>query len=167
MVNDYEKQKNIFIGSNGRRITSGLFKETAHHDIEIVPTFSLKIWGKRYVEIGDPTGYAAAMELVGDWEHWNVLKNNPTLKPYFAQWDKELEIKLRSNAILSMVKHSKSDKGQASAKWLAEAGFKGQEKLDKRKKDNRKQLEDIENEVVSKVKGDMERLGIKVVGGGR
>lgn len=119
---DYSTIKDKVI-VNGRKLTVGLFDETSRGDVEAVAIFSLKTWGEIYVDIGDPTGYKQCQHLLGDWEHWNVLKNNPTLKVYFDKWDEELAVKIRSEAIERMIEASKDIKGQASARWLAENGF--------------------------------------------
>lgn len=164
----YEKReydKEIF-APTGKRMTIGLFKETAPNPAEA--PCSLAEWNKLYVEIGDPTGYTQAMHLLGDWEHWNVLKNSNVTAPYIKQWEHELEVKIRSEAIKHMIAASKNERGQASAKWLAEAGFKIEgEKRDKRTKDRKTEEEAIKSEVSSKVKEDMERLGLTVVGGAK
>jgi len=165
-MHDYAANKSKYVTAGGKRMTTGLFFETARGDMELPPLFSLQEWRKKYVSMEDPTGYAQAMELLGDWEHWLLLRTSSTLKPYFDSWDREVEIRLRSKAIANMVKHSRTEKGQTSAKWLAEAGFKvSGEKVDKRLKQNRESEEDIKREVSARVKDDMERLGLKVVGG--
>ncbi len=166
MAHDYAANKDKYVTAGGKRMTTGLFFETARGEMELPPLFSLLEWRKKYVSMEDPTGYTQAMELLGDWEHWLFLRSSTTLKPYFDSWDKELEIRLRSKAIANMIKHSKTEKGQTSAKWLAEAGFKiDKEKNDKRFKQNKDTEEEVKKEVSARVKDDMERLGLKVVGG--
>jgi len=163
---DYAANKHLFCTPTGKRLTVGLFFETARtEEVEAEPHFYLAEWRKRYVEIADPTGYIAAMELMGDWEHWMFLRTSKAFSAIMDGWDKEVEVKLRSAAIKNLIVNSKSEKGQASAKWLAEAGFKMN--VDKRKKDVKLQEEAIVKEVASKVADDMERLGLKVVVGGK
>lgn len=165
MYDKREYDKEIF-APTGKRQTIGLFKETSPTPSEA--PFSLKEWGKVYVEIGDPTGYTQAMHLVGDWEHWNVLRNSQNVMAHIKQWEMELEVKIRSTAIGHLIQAAQGEKGQASAKWLAEAGFKvGEAKRDKRFKDRKDEEEAIKSEVSGKVKEDMERLGLSVVGGAK
>lgn len=162
---DYQANKDKFVMASGRRLTTGLFAELEREETATSSVTSLAEWRKKYVEIADPTGYEACMELLGDWEHWLLLRKNPVLKQHFDAWDKEVEVKLRSQAIKNLISISKSEKGQASAKWLAEAGFKIEQ--DKRKKDVKEKEAAVSKEVSEKVAADMARLGISVVSGGK
>ena len=79
-------------------------------------------------------------------------------------WAKELEVKIRSGALLDMMRHAKSPNGASAAKWIAEGGFA--EKVLK-SKEAKKQEEAIKDEMASRVADDMERLGLKLVSGGK
>ena len=111
--------------STGRWLTRALFVELA--DPELVdkypPKFTLEEARTIYLECEDPTEYLVAMELVGDWDHWNALLANPTVMSYINKWREELEIKLRSKAIQHIQSLSFGEKGFAAAKWLAEKGW--------------------------------------------
>lgn len=157
---DYEAFKHVLIDTTGRKLTTGLFEELADPASSIKPVFKLADWRKTYVELSDPTEYKAAMVLIGDWEHWQALL---TSKPFLAeleQWRREVEVKVRSEAIVEIVKQSKGNKGTMAAKWLAEAGFSPR---DKRNKKQREEGDSAEQEAKSKVAEDAKRLGLSLV----
>jgi hypothetical protein len=155
---DYEANKSKLLDSTGRRITSGLFHEL--NDSGVTPVFYLKDWKKVYVDIADPTEYETAMELIGDWDHWKILRSNPIVAAHFDEWAKEVETKVRSKAIKQMMIQSKTDKGAAAARWLAEAGFV----LEKRPK---KVNDEAAREAAERTAADAQRLGIHLVKGNK
>lgn len=161
---NYKENKDKFVTPAGRRITSGLFFELAREETDCIPHFHLSDWHDVYIASNDPTEYKAAMTLIGDWEHWVFLRTSRGMRDIVDGWARELEIKLRSAAISSMIKVSVTEKGQASAKWLAEAGFK---MVDKRKKGAKEEEEFVKKEVEGRVADDMKRLGLSVVAGGK
>ena len=77
------------------------------------------------MELADPTEYAVAMEVFGSWKQWEKIINNNTLLVHIEEWRVELEIKLKSEAILALAKTAKNEgsKGTAAAKYLAERGW--------------------------------------------
>lgn len=161
---DYEANKDKFISSDGKRMILGLFEETVVPGTKFTPPFKLSDWRKVYVDCADPTEYLAAMQLVGDWGHWELVRNYPKLKPIFDSWQKEVEIRLRSEALRELMKHSKKEGGTAAAKWIAEGGYT---KRDMRKKEDKQLETTIKKEVSNQVAADAVRLGLKVVEGGR
>ena len=76
-----------------------------------------------YMQIGDITEYEFAKACFEDWTHWKRIRENKLITPHADAWAEELEIKLRSEAIRSMRMQARTDKGGASAKWLAERGW--------------------------------------------
>lgn len=161
---DYEANKDKFYSIDGKRVTVSLFEETKPDNTKHVPPFKLRDWRKVYVTLKDPTEYLAAMELVGNWGHWELLRNHPRLKPHFDSWAKEVEVALRCDAIKEMMKHSKKDSGTAAAKWLAEGMFA---KRDMRKKADKQVEDEINEEISGRVAKDAERLGLRVLEGGK
>jgi hypothetical protein len=150
---DYESIKHLVVDHRGIRLTVGLFEELNDGTSAVKPCFKLSDWRKVYVAAGDPTGYKAAMELLGDWEHWLLIIKSPSFSPHLEQWNKELEVKLRSEAVAQLVKQSKLPTGTAAAKWLADSGFTS--KVDKRKK----QAEEP-GKVRENISEDAARLGL-------
>lgn len=85
---------------------------------------SLARWHEVFVEICDPTEYAAALELAGSWAEWNRMKLCwPGFKKYIEVWTDEVEIKIRSQAVMETIKQAKN-KDSSAAKWLAEGKYK-------------------------------------------
>lgn len=146
---DYQANKSSMLDSTGRRLSSGLFKELNGDQNAL---FSLEQWHKDYVKISDPTEYKAAMELIGDWEHWKFLRANPVIAKIFDEWKEEVATKLKSEAIKNLKDLAKTDKGAAAARWLAEGQF-APKKVGRPKKE----------EATGRPVEDAKRLGISVV----
>lgn len=157
---DYEKNKALVTDSKGQRLTVGLFEELSRDDVTAKPAFLLSDWRKKYVELSDPTGYQAAMELLGDWDHWQLLCENKRFAEHLAKWNLEVEAKLRSAGVVQLMKQSKGPQGTAAARWLAEAGFV---ERDKRKKKDKAEEEAMSKEVKTRTNDDAKRLGLSVV----
>jgi len=152
------------IDSYGRRVVLALFSEFPSKS-GFEPIWSLyKDWKPIYLAAEDPTEYEAAMRLIGDYEHWLLIRNHPKLSHIFDKWAVELEIKMRSQAIKKLVVHSSTNNGTTAAKWLAEGGFAMR---DKRTKKGKEVEQEIKEELSARVTEDMERLGISVVKGGK
>ncbi len=163
MTFDYESIKETVKDGYGRRVVLSLFSEFAKSEFK--PLWSLyKDWKPVYLGTSDPTEYEAAMLLIGDYEHWLLIRNHPKIKPIIDKWQMEMEVKLRSEAVRQMMKHSKSQNGAAAAKWLAEGRFANR---DKRTKKGKLEEEQVVSEIDSRVSEDMERLGLSVVKGGK
>jgi hypothetical protein len=160
---DYETIREKVVDAFGRRVVLSLFKEFQRTDYE--PLWSLrKDWYPIYMSVPDPTEYETAMCLLGNWEHYQLVRNHPKIKPIMDKWAKEMEVKMRSDAIRSMIRHSGAPNGAAAAKWVAEGQF--MKRLMSTKAD-RIAEEEVREELAEKVSADMERLGLKVVNGGK
>ena len=152
--------KSKYLDAKGKRVILGLFKEFARPDVKFKPVYTIQEWHDVFMDCRDPSEYSAAMMLLGDWEHWLEVRNHPMIKQHVDKWHKELEIKLRSEAIAQMRSHAKQQGGTAAAKWLAEKGYEQDKKTVGRP---RKEIEP-EAPHTKRIAGDMARLGI-VVGG--
>lgn len=160
---NYDSIRDKVVDSYGRRIILSLFEEFKR--TEFTPLWSLKKdWYKIYLEVADPTEYETAMCLIGDWEHYNLIRNHPKIKPTMDKWAKEVEVRLRSKAILQMAKHANAPNGASAAKWIAEGAF--MQRVLKNKQDKQAEQE-VRDEIAERVAGDMERLGLRVVEGGK
>lgn len=125
---------NKFKDSLNRFITQGLFIELTTDTETAIYTLSDEdkvIKGKKYKSLkaefllfSDPSGYHFAIEYFYNYAHYKRLLGNTSVKKVIDEWTEELELKLQADALLQMVKHSHGEKGQASAKWLAEQGWK-------------------------------------------
>lgn len=156
--------KTKFLDGSGKRVVLGLFKEFARPDVKFKPVYELSFWKEMFLECRDPSEYRPAMELLGDWEHWQEVRNHPIIKPHVDKWQAELEVKLRSEAIAQMKQHAKLPGGTAAAKWLADKGYASAEP----KKPVGRPTKVVEEAPVptGRIAGDMARLGI-VMGGKR
>ncbi|HEY9817686.1 MAG TPA: hypothetical protein V6D20_18055, partial [Candidatus Obscuribacterales bacterium] len=99
------------------------FKEFNRPDVKFKPIYTIPQVKQMFLESRDPSEYSAAMSIVGDWDHWLMLRNHPNLKGHVDKWLEEMAVKLRSEAIKQMVAHSKAQGGTAAAKWLADKGY--------------------------------------------
>jgi hypothetical protein len=153
---DYEKNKHLLCDSTGRRMTLGLFEELADPASAYKPVFKLSEWKKKYIAISDPTDYKAAMELIGDWDHWLLLMDKQAFASVVAGWRAEVQVKIRSEAIEQMKKQSRSDKGTAAAKWLAENGVVPRN-IGRPRKEQKEEADS------ARARDDAKRLGLSIV----
>ncbi len=115
----------------GRPLTQSLFLELGYSDYavftlndedkeykgEVYP--SLK---RLYLEAGDPTEYAFAVKHLINWKHWERLCANKVILKHIEEWRFELEVKLRSEGVRSLIMSAQEGKVQAST-WLANRGW--------------------------------------------
>jgi len=153
-----------FLDGSGKRVILGLFKEFARSDVKFKPVYTLQQWKEVFLDCRDPSEYSVAMTLLGDWDHWLEIRNHAMIKPHIDKWHKELEVKLRSEAIQQMKSHAKQPGGTAAAKWLADKGYASEDV--KKPVGRPKKEEDIPTPQTGRIAGDMARLGI-VLGGKR
>lgn len=124
--------------SNGKYYTKQLFwEEWINLPIDqrmIDPFFSLYKdreglinFGKKYVELRDPTGYAVSQELLGDYNLWTVLMNCRWFVAAKEIWDKELDAALASEAmtkIRELLTDGLPAQQLAAAKYLANKEYR-------------------------------------------
>lgn len=117
--------------TRGRYLTSALFAETIHSLSPYTPVYTLSEFPKDgllsarqiYLESNDPTEYAAAMKLLGSWEHWQHLCGTTWFAPIVEQWRGELKARLLSEATKKVIELSgsyESSSALAAAKKLME-----------------------------------------------
>jgi hypothetical protein len=152
-ISKYTSLKPVLFDSTGRALTVGLFKELGNKSSKA--PFVLDDWHKVYLNACDPTEYRAAMELLGSWNHWLLLRRNETMATIFDEWKVEVEVKIRSEAVINMIKQSTSQSGTAAAKWLAESGFNPK---DLRLKKSREAEDKIKSRMADRVEEDFNRL---------
>lgn len=152
----------------GRFLTQGLFYETRSEGY--TPLFTLKDYDYKvgdstylslkrlYLEIADPTEYQFAIEVFGNWNHWLAICNSGVLMEYIVKWREELEIKLASEAIKSMINTAINGgyKGTMAAKYVAERGWSSVGKKSKTKNSEK----EVDSRIHDAVKDDLQRLGI-------
>lgn len=155
---DYSTIKDTVVDAYGRRIVLSLFSEYSRG--EYTPLWSLrKDWKAIYLEVADPTEYETAMCLIGDWEHYSLIRNHPKIKPVMDAWAEEVAIKLKSAAFKKLEKLSSTPNGTAAAKYISEGQFFGKSR-------KAKQItEEKQSKISERISEDMERLGLSVING--
>lgn len=141
----------------GRVATRMLFKQYNPNGTE-----DIHVWRQVFVETLDPTEYSGAIALVGSWENWEKFKRNwPSFqRTHLDAWLEEIEIKLKSIAIRSLVIEAKSGKNSSAAsKFLAEGRYKDK-KAGRPTKDAVLRQTRIDAQVEREIANDLERLGL-------
>ena len=162
----------------GRYRTMSLFREfylnEEGSDLEPVyclkdedPQGKLPSLKQMYMEIGDPTEYEFAIQAFGSYQHWLKIKNARAIKKFVEDWPIELEVKLRSEGIRSVVDEALNGKSKFNAaKFLAKGEWK-----ESHSKRGRPSKEEVEREVKiaakldAEIGADAQRLGLSVVNG--
>jgi hypothetical protein len=120
-----------FLDTSGRPLTQSLFLEIGYtpEAIYTLKEIDYKYNGKLfpslkrlYLEASDPTEYSFATAHLLGWKHWVRICENKQIRKHVDEWREELEIKLRSAAVLKVMQEA--DKGTfQAAKWLADRGW--------------------------------------------
>lgn len=147
--------KSRLLDTMGRPLTQGLFLEIGYNTQYAVFTLededktykdtqypSLK---KLYLQSADPTEYQFAKKYLLGWKHWRRLNDNVILRKHFDDWREELEVAMRSEAILSIIDMTTSDQGNfQAARWLADRGWdkRGVGRPSKKEIEREKRIED-------------------------
>lgn len=117
-----------------------------------------------YMEISDPTEYRVANELLGGWEHWQVLNSSQWFEEFITPIREELKVKVWSDILLEAYKTSVSGERGATtaAKFLADA-------IKTKRGQGRPSKEEVANEtkrqaaIKERLNKDAERLGINLI----
>lgn len=91
--------------------------------------FSLK---KLYLSCTDPTEYEFATRFLGGWDHWQAFSKSYCLEGHIEDWRKELEIRLRSQAlkaITEMAQEPGNKNAYAANKLLLDKGWKAPQEI--------------------------------------
>jgi len=154
--------------ASGKFITKSLFYELSYinpkHSVFTLKDQDIEFEGKSLVS-GAPTEYEFSQIVFGSWDHWQAIAKSPFVKPYISKLRKEVEVKVRSDAIKAIAEEMKSN-GRSSfsaAKLLLEKGWLDKETASKAKqKLKEKEEEEMNKEALSLLSEDANRLGIKV-----
>jgi hypothetical protein len=94
------------------------------HDHEGFPSLY-----RLYMEYNDPTEWTFANGCLENWQHWEKLLNCNWFKPYAERWRKELELRMKSEALARILSESKttSKESFAASKYLLEKGWEPKE----------------------------------------
>lgn len=85
-----------------------------------------------YMKTADPTEYRFAVRACGSWREWEAMAGNDPIKGVIDGWRRELESKLRSEALYRIMEvagnEGTRDSLQAN-KYLLEANFSNKDKV--------------------------------------
>jgi hypothetical protein len=123
--------------SNGKRLLRGLFYEWALSDKSGV-TYTLKDQDHKgypslrrlYMEASDPTEYTFATTYLDSWDHWEMLCATEWFAPIVARWRRELELKIKSEALARIIKDAKDPNSKTkftANKFVVEKGWESKE----------------------------------------
>lgn len=123
---------NTFRSTSGNRFTQALFYEQTGVDKSTV-VYTLKDQDhlgfpslyRLYMEMSDPLEWRFATTHLDGWEHWTILCECSWFKPYVERWRKELELKIRSEALVRIMADSTGDtkSAQMNNRILLERGW--------------------------------------------
>lgn len=165
-------------GPNGKIRTQSLFYELSYNDpsdaIFTLKEQDVEAHGKHFTSLhqlyvgmvpSDPTEYSFAMTVFGSWDVWSAICKSPLIKPYVNKWRKEVEVKVKSQAIQAIAEEMKSG-GRSSfsaAKLLLEKGWLDKDNASQAKRKlEAKEEEEQNKQALSLLSEDAARLGIKV-----
>lgn len=164
--------------ANGKSRTKSLFYELCYDDTTDA-VFTLKerdieAHGKPYVSLqalylsmvpNDPTEYEFAQTVFNSWSVWQDMCKSPLLKPHILKWRKEVEVKVKSEAIKAIAEEMKTN-GRSSfsaAKLLLDKGWLDKDSASQAKKKlQAKEEEDQSKQALSLLSEDADRLGLKI-----
>lgn len=81
---------------------------------------------KLFIECGDPTGYKFASMYLSSWHHYELLLKTSWFKPVIDKAVAELEVKIKSDALVNVIKESKDRQSKSSFqanKYLLDKGW--------------------------------------------
>jgi hypothetical protein len=160
-------EKSKLRDGRGRPLTQSLFLEFGYNTEYAVFTLQEEDYeykGKKYISLKalylaheDPTEYDFATTHLLNWNQWKRLTKNRLFMPYHAEWQEELELKLRSQAVQDIRDLATGDKGFQAAKWLANKGWDNRgagrpTNEEKEKRDN------MQSKIDAQYAEDVERL---------
>jgi hypothetical protein len=146
-----ENYRDLFVSDYSRQpLTRSLFLEfkgTSPDASDKGPYYTIKdqhykgyYSAKRvYMDCQDPTEYLPGMLLLGSHTHFQYLAGLSFMRDVIKQWREELETKLRSRGMQTIVKiaTNKDGMGFAAAKWLVDRGW-----LDVKGRPSKKKIEE-------------------------
>ena len=168
----------------GRYRTQSLFWELRHRvdNDQFPPLFTLKPYDlekpegiypslkKIYMSYDHiPTlEYEFATDVFGSWDHWvKLCDSTEQIRQEIQAWRDELDIRLKAEGLKALILASKDNdaKGVQASKYLVEKGY-----ITKRGRPSKQEVEG-ERKAQAKTKSefdkDMERIGLKIVEGGK
>jgi len=161
---------NPFRSSMNRRLLKGLFYETTLADKSSV-VYTLKDVDhegyrslyRLYMETNDPTEWAFATKYLDGFGHWELLCDTTWFRPYIQRWRRELDLRLKSQALSRIMSEAKTSSKESFAanKYLLEKGW--EPKVNARGRPSKDEIKRAANEIASsnsRLEEDFSRLQI-------
>lgn len=157
----------------GYRYTKALFFEktladkstcvyTLKDDDHTVDGKTYKSLYKLYMDTNDPTEWRFATTYLDGWEHWEILCECSWFKPYIERWRRELELRMKSEALARIMREGKTNSKESfqANKYLLEKGWepKTTQKRGRPSKEEIAQEARTILESTSRIEEDFERL---------
>lgn len=128
---EWVPEKALLKDTMGRYITQGLFLEINYDEKFAIYTLgdedkeyngtTYKSLKKLYLQTLDPTEYTFATTYLYNWDHWQKMLGNQNIARHVEEWREELEVKLRSQAVQSIIVGSLGNFN--AAKWVADGSW--------------------------------------------
>ncbi len=107
----------MFRTPQGQYLLTSLFIEKSYSD----RTYVLYTWNtvdhedgykslhRLYMDAADPTEVYVALNYFENWEHWQRLCRTTWFKPIVEEWRYELELRIKSKALASIMEVAKGE----------------------------------------------------------
>lgn len=125
-----------FRNEQGRLLNAGLFIDKQYDESTALYALTLvdkQYKGKTYpalyrlyIEMSDITEYNFANTYFESFQHWESLCSEEWFKPYITRWRKELELKIKAEALKEIIAQAASDdpkKRLEASKYIYEKVF--------------------------------------------
>lgn len=136
--------------------------ERADREDPKVPGNILPSFQAEYVRLQDPSGYKAALSMLGSWSHWQRLAKTAWFKEHLDEWNEEIVAGLRARGLETFVKQA--DKGDLkAAEWLTNYTVTGPADKPKRGRPTKADINRAAREAAesrNNLKEDAARLGL-------
>lgn len=144
---------------------TGADKSTVLYTLKDVDHQGFPSLYRLYMELDDPTEWKVAQELMDGWEHWEILCNCTWFKPYIARWRKELELRMKSQALVRIKAEAKTGSKESfgANKYLLEKGWEPKSGSS-RGRPSKDEITKAANEIAradSQLSEDFKRLGLQ------
>lgn len=123
-----------------------------------------------WMEMEDLLEYEFANEYLGNWSHWETIKECSWFKPYYTRWKKELELKIRSKALhkLRTDAAGETKTSNSSNRYLLERGWEDKATKGRPSKADIKKAAKEQAQSIQVLESDLNRIqGTFIVGQSR
>lgn len=117
-----------------------------------------------YLELNDPTEYEFANTYFESWDHWETISQLAFMKPHVDKWRRELNLKMKAEAIKRIQDEAKRGKNSFAAnKYLIDKPWAGEDtkgswKMGRPSKEAIKEEAAKMAEQFEQIEADLERL---------